>query len=329
MKKLLNLLIASLALYGVACTPGGVNETKFSITVSGITHESATVGVSPSTDATYFFDIIEKEIYDATGGGHLFALAMVELIKEAAAEDGLTISDYLSSGPDIYEYSLEPNAEYYAYAFGVTSAGEVTTDITLLPFKTLEKESSNSGDLSNFTYGYYTNWGDYYGSNATNWFIDIYSESTNEMVVLEVQTPLNATTFTGTYQFASTYESGTAVAGSIDASGLLYGSYWALYKGDNSGLLNYALLTQGEVVITKGSGNSYIITAVALSMDGTEYIISFSGELEEVTGDEPQQVSVNSLGRAKPRHLRATARPNVERIAKPTSRKLFDRNIAK
>jgi hypothetical protein len=133
MKNLFNLFIVMLALFGVACSPDSgeentntAEEPTFTFTISNRTSEGATVTVTPSDNTTYYFDIIEKEIYDQYGSFNNFSDAMVLRLEEVCEEKDIALSVMLSSGVDRYEYNLEPDTEYYAYAFCLSSTGEKT-----------------------------------------------------------------------------------------------------------------------------------------------------------------------------------------------------------
>ena len=139
MKKIFKLfIIAMLAVCGVACTPengevGGENnptKTSFVISVTDISEMGATVTVEPSTNDTYYFAVIERSTIDKYADRSGFAEVLATMIDESV----------LSSGKDSYTYpygDLSPDTEYYAYAFGVTATGEITSDLFVVPFKTL------------------------------------------------------------------------------------------------------------------------------------------------------------------------------------------------
>ena len=333
MKKLFRPILAMVAVCCAACSPnglfGGWNDTKFEISVSEISDTSATISVVPSNDNTYYFDVVPLSEFSSYSRPKDFAADIAALIQQVSKEYGFEISDYLSSGRDVYTNDmLEANTSYVAYAFGLSSEGEVTTDVAITSFKTLETQQSGYVDLSTFTFGYYENYGDYYETNAANWYIDLYTENTNEMMVVEVQTPLGATSFTGTYPLASTFRSGTAVAGGVDAEGYLYGTYWGLLDDAREEFFNVVFFTAGEVIITKGSGNTYIITMVAHGEDGTEYTLSYSGVLEEWVDDESSSATTRALAKPGSRRLRCTAKLDAAKVVKPTN-KIFKYVVAK
>ena len=270
-----------------ATTGGGSDEpsnNSFAIAVSDITSSGATVAITPSNSDTYYFDVIEKDYLDYYTDKKDFATEMVAEIKDYYESYGYTLADALSSGNDSYSFAgvLDPNTTYYALAFGVTNSGTITTDITTVEFTTLES-SGNTGDknLTCFELGYYENWGDYYGTNALNWYIDLYSSTTNDYFVLELQGDLSDTApVAGEYELLSTFAAGTAVAGGFDADGYIYGTYWGLLDDSWESFVDYALCTSGTVKVGK-SDNLYTIDIDAVGEYGESIKVSFAGVLEE------------------------------------------------
>ena len=292
------------------------SNNSFAITVSDITSSGATVAIVPSNTDTYYFDVIEKDVFDTYTDKQAFAAEMVAGIKEYCESYGYTLADALSSGSDTYTYEdfLDANTDYYAFAVGVSSSGVITTDITVKAFTTLA--SGNGGgneggkEFNNLSYGYYTNCGDYYESNATNWYIDLYPEEGMDFVTLEVQTALDATDFTGNYTLASTFEAGTAVAGFVevdDEGGYVCGSYWGVLYS-NYELADYALLASGSVTIGK-TGSNYTIVVDAVDIDGYKVTVNYEGVLKEYIDDGASLLSV----RKKPaRRLRFVPKTKSE-----------------
>ena len=347
MKKLFKLFIVMLAVCGISCeqlggifgggnqggdepnSPNnpsnpGTTEAVFNITVTDITSSGAYVAVETTSKETYYFDVIEKEYLDQYTDKKVFADEMVAELKAYYEEVGYTFADALSYGSDDYLYEegyFEPNTDYYAFAVGVSSNGTITTDVTVKAFTTLASDNGggneggntpSTGDLAlnNFTDGYYTNYGDYYGTGATNWYIDLYPEEGMDFVTLEVQTALDATDFTGNYSLASTFEAGTAVAGFVevdDEGGYVCGSYWGVLYS-NYELADYALLVSGNVTIGK-TGSNYTIAVDAVDADGYKVTVNYEGVLKEYIDDGASLLSV----RKKPaRRLRFVPKTKSE-----------------
>lgn len=277
---------------------GGSDEpsnNNFAITVSDITSNSATVSVAPSNSDTYYFDVVEKSVLDEYD--HLaYAEALVAQLQSLLADYGYTLDMVLSSGRDSYSYdgNLDPNTEYYAYAFGLSADGTITTDVAVKAFTTLASGngggntgggSSSDKNLSCFVFGYYENWGDYYGTGATNWYIDLYSDSTNDYFVLELQGDLSEKApAAGEYKILSSFAEGTAVAGGIDNEGYFYGTYWALFNDTWDSYVDYSICSSGTVKVGNSNG-LYTINIDAVGANGNTIKVSYEGVLEEYVSD--------------------------------------------
>ena len=127
MKRIFNLLLAMLAILGVACTPnnGGGNENNngggeaptmtFAIDIADITLSGATINVTPSSDATYFFDVVDKAKIDSYATPLEYATESIKNLKLLIGLFGIPLSDYLSTGHGSATLdSLTPDTEYYA-----------------------------------------------------------------------------------------------------------------------------------------------------------------------------------------------------------------------
>ena len=274
-------------------TGGGdatTSNNTFNVDVTDITSTGATVVVTPSNYDTYYFDVIEKEVYDMYTDKKEFAVEYIAEIKALFEAYGYSFGEILSSGNDAYSFEgyLEPNTAYYAFAVGVSTSGVITTDVAAVPFTTLASGGGNSGgstggdkDLTCFELGYYENWGDYYGTNATNWYIDFYSMTSNDYFVVELQGDLSETApVAGEYKILSTCAPGTAVAGGIDADGYGYGTFWALIHDSGEYLVDNIFCTSGSVKVSK-SGDLYNIDVDAVGENGESVKMSYAGVLEE------------------------------------------------
>lgn len=295
MKKLFLLAVAALTVCGVACTPekgGGSEEPQgpFSIYYASLTHNSVAITVEPAdATATYYFDIRPKTAVDEFASIDEFAKTIIAELQALAAQYGLTLADLLSTGMDGYNFKgLNPETDYYAFAFGVSADGALTSKVVLKPFKTLEASGEDEGgatvgsgnkSLNNFTYGYFENCGDYYESGATNWYIDLYDDNSDDLLVIEVQTSTSATTFTGTYNLGSSLAAGTAVAGFLDESDDIYGTFCGVMDSEGD-ILEYQLCKTGTVTISQ-SGDNYTITLDSVDPNGYTIKSVYTGVLEE------------------------------------------------
>ena len=163
MKKLFNLLLAMLAIVGVACTPdnnnndggGDAPSLTFVVDITDITTTGATVSVTPSDDNnTYYFDVIEKAVLDEYKREAQFVEDYVADIKAYIEEYNacgynLSFANFVSLGKDSYTYgtesALDPDTEYYAFAFGLTENGEITSGLSKVEFKTLSVDDNTGG----------------------------------------------------------------------------------------------------------------------------------------------------------------------------------------
>ena len=73
-----------------------------------------------------------------------YAKKVIASIKEYNDLYGISLAWNLSAGVDKYLFkegtiALAPDTDYCAFAFGVTTDGTITTEVTLVPFKTLEQ----------------------------------------------------------------------------------------------------------------------------------------------------------------------------------------------
>lgn len=299
--------LAALAVCGVACTPAGGNgenggntdnpgggettETTFTITVSNVTSNSAAVSVVPSNNnETYYFDVYEKATVAQFGSLEAFATALNSALSQQLATVGYSFADALSKGPDAYEFTkLDAGTEYYAFAYGVTGDAVLTTAVNVVTFTT----EASTGDevLSHYTYGYYENMGDKYGVGAATWYIDLYSETTWDMIVLEVQTAADATSFEGTYPFASTGAANTAIAGYMSTDYYVYGSFWGELNSNNQ-LTDVRFMKSGSVTIAKDGAN-YTITVDSTDDSGAALKVTYNSTLEEWVDEDTAATKLN------------------------------------
>lgn len=297
----------------LAPTPAAPSDNVLTVDVSQITATGALISVETTNNDTYYFDVIEKSAIDEYGSPLDFALEYIVRVKNTYEAYGYTLADALSSGPDSYLYDgiLTPNCEYYAIAFGVTADCCINTSVVTVPFKTLEMVKSDKA-FNNLSYGYYTNYGDYYGSNAANWYIDLYPEEGMDMLILEVQTPLDATDFTGNYPLASTFDAGTAVAGFIDSESYIGGSYWCTLNSSYE-IADYAFCNTGNVAISK-SGEDYTIVVDAVDPDGYKITANYTGTIEEYTDGSASTLSTK---KGMARRFRFIPKDRKIKVAQP------------
>ena len=262
-----------------------VSNNTFNISVSGITANSAQVDVVVSNNDTYYFDVVDKVVLDQYSDKKAFASELVGELVEYLGAYGIPLEYALSTGNDGYFFdgNLDANTEYYAIAFGVSSNGTITTDVTTKLFTTLEG-SGNTGNtgadvvVDNLVFANYENYGDYYGTGAANWYLQLQDYAYNNLVIIEVQTALDATSFAGTFNINDTYAVGTAVSGFI-YDGYFYGSVWVGLDSDEN-ITDYLLTANGTVsIVDEGNGN-YTLTIDAADENGRKLNASYTGAFE-------------------------------------------------
>ena len=274
-----------------------ISDNTFDIVVTNKTEKGATVSVEPTNSDTYYFDVIEKKIFDSYTDKRKFASEYIEKVMAHYVSQGSSLQHALSFETDSYEWgNLNPNTEYYAVAFGVTTSCDITTDVTTVEFKTLPSNK----DLKSFDKCYFKNCGDYYGTNATNWYIDFYSSTTNDYFVIELQGALSETApVAGNYPILSTLEAGTAVAGGVKDDHL-YGTYWGRLDDSKENLVESALCLLDTVKIVKpDSLNGKYIIKIENGRDKYDNSIklSYTGELKEwVEENTPSTQKLNTRG---------------------------------
>ena len=124
----------------VAVTTGRPPMNTFEVTMSGIEDDRAKCYVAPTQSESYvaLFELKEY-FYDEQGN----LVSDEEIIDAILAAQGDFIGNHVYNGTkSISECPLIPNKDYYCLVFGYF-AGEVTTPLTKVEFKTLEADASN------------------------------------------------------------------------------------------------------------------------------------------------------------------------------------------
>lgn len=145
---------------------------------------------------------------------------------------------------------------------------------------------------------YVANDGDYYGSDTTDFYVELYDSSTDMTLMLDLLGKAGATDFTGEYTIDSSLKAGTAVAGDEDAENiwgcwvymLAYDAdYEEFYATDPMGAL-----TSGKISVTRnGSAYTFSIDAKAGAYKVTG---NYSGE---ITSEDALTASLASCKRMK------------------------------
>ena len=143
------------ALVGISCEQqggeGGNTPATFTVDVANITINSATVNVVPPSNETYLFDVVARLEYEEYATPADFAISRIEMLKGMAEASNRSLAEFLVSGAQSREYDwLSADTRYYAYAFGVTAEGELSTDVVMVQFRTepySDEPSNNTFDI--------------------------------------------------------------------------------------------------------------------------------------------------------------------------------------
>lgn len=106
-----------------------------------VTFFDAAINVAPADEEMYYFvNCTEKLTLDSMSDSQFVDYTM-QLLNELAEASGKTFGDifiaYRSKGVSQFRFpSLDSDTEYYAFAFGFTIEGEVTTRLVKEPFRT-------------------------------------------------------------------------------------------------------------------------------------------------------------------------------------------------
>lgn len=143
------------ALGGISCEQqggeGGNTPATFTVDVANITINSATVNVVPPSNETYLFDVVARLEYEEYATPADFAISRIAMLKGWADAQNRPLTELLVSGAQSREYDwLTADTRYYAYAFGVSADGELSTDVVMVQFRTepySDEPSNNTFDI--------------------------------------------------------------------------------------------------------------------------------------------------------------------------------------
>ena len=268
------------------------SDNTFTLEVTSTSVDGAVINANAtnSTD-TFFCNFVEQQRYDEYDGENIACLLLEEL-KERCANDGYSFTSELSKGKVKRSCAglLTPDTEYYAFAFGASKSGEVTTDITITPFKTISVEEASAGidngdtNIENLVSGMYKNLGDYFDIGAAYWNIMMSDASGRGSLYVQILSNLSETELPlGEYPISSSLEAGIAIAGNLDANRYYteYGTRWILYSASWA-VDELVFMKSGTVTIGK-SGDDYTININAIDGHGNTVTMSYTGALEKIS----------------------------------------------
>lgn len=138
----------ALLLVAVGCkdsekeTPPPSQKYTFDIAVQDIRATDAAVKVTPSDElATYYCSVVKKVDFDKQGSDEAYLKDDIKYLKDEAEKKNLDFKDYLKTviakGSEPIKFiTLEPSTDYYAYVYGITVDGQVTSDLKKAAFTT-------------------------------------------------------------------------------------------------------------------------------------------------------------------------------------------------
>ncbi len=147
MKKIATLAVWILAfLLPMGCTTeqdltGDQWKDRFTFEIRELTSTSVYFWVTPpNPDITYLVMVAEREKLDSYSSEEAYIKEELEWLASVAPDEETLRQNHLNQGfLSAQDKRLQPNTEYYLYAYGLTPQGEVTTSMAKYLFKTLEK----------------------------------------------------------------------------------------------------------------------------------------------------------------------------------------------
>lgn len=122
----------------------------FSFEILETSKTSVSFRVTPlAEELPYVLMIVDKAMFDSFESVEAYIADDIAMFDQIAMEMGITLEDYLATTliSGIKEDSAEgltPNSEYYLYAYHLTTAGEVVSDLEYKVFKTEELDKSDA-----------------------------------------------------------------------------------------------------------------------------------------------------------------------------------------
>lgn len=133
--------------------PDPTVDCTFDLEVYDITASSAFGKAHPSdATVTYYLGVVEKNLFDTFASDKAFQTNDVETMQKLANEDNIGLSEYLEARISVAEVptlfsGLDASTDYYLYAYGITSNGDITTDLTKKEFTTSDSTRPMTFDI--------------------------------------------------------------------------------------------------------------------------------------------------------------------------------------
>jgi len=280
MKKIFCIAAVALIAFGFAsCKKNGGNtpddptkddptKAGFAITVSNITATDAHIKIVPESDTIwYFWSVVGKA-----------ELAEYQMTLEQWAEDdmsfypeqGYTFDDMASKGVTEYDVpSLDPESEYYVYAFKFDKSFKILGDIVSEEFKTAKFEIVGSETL-NLSEADYT-WE--YDSSSKEGYLSLYGYDATKNLELGLMFLVKGNNPNGTFTEAD-----------MDEPYADYGYYFN-YLYDDTNEVEYHLASANVTGAFNADKSLYIFSGEAVALNGIKY--SFK-DVQAVEYEEPE-----------------------------------------
>lgn len=142
---------------------GRVIDLSFEITVDEVTATSVVFDVVPSDKTvTYVYMGVEKSLFDEFADDEAYFQDDLDYFEYLADAFGMPLEDFLKeymlfTGDQLDQEitSLDPETEYYIYAYGLTASAKRTSDIYKVPFTTQAEGGSGTDKPLEIVYDKY------------------------------------------------------------------------------------------------------------------------------------------------------------------------------
>lgn len=159
MKDFTHFLRSSFLAFAVAGSLAAAADDTITIGVTDVTTNDASITITPPSNQSYFWNVVDKQTFDANGGAANAVENQIEIWKEYAEEYGyyswydamtndLYYGNYNMSASERLDESLVYGTEYVVFAFGINYDGDVTIPVSTYEFTTKTPATSdNSFDI--------------------------------------------------------------------------------------------------------------------------------------------------------------------------------------
>lgn len=263
--------------------PAVATDAAYTIVVDSITAGGAHIAVTPASTSPYYWDVIDKETYDAIIAGEGAEEGIADMCDYtnyyiaymisyyAAIGWDLTLEDFLYDYADEYTYSsLLPNTEYVVYAISVDpETGDCGADLVTTTFTTIDGVVGEEYDMQeDVDVAYTTADVESFEVDGEEGYAYVRIIKDDEMFATLIYLAEGATDLpAGTYPINDTYEPGTAQPGEISGSNV-YPTFWATM--DAEGYLNIPLFycVDGTIEVSYDANSNLLLEVNATNTWG-------------------------------------------------------------